>query len=126
MRVAWTLTDLSTGTPEIFTFPINPREFKPPSRTARITTVLTTAPSGGRVFFGGADDVGKGSMSGAVTTAAFKADLDEWAAKWWPLVLTDDRGNEYNILIEKVEWERLHRATNRDRYNYTISFLEVT
>ena len=110
-HVAWTLTDSSTGSPVIFSFPINPKEFDPPARKAGITWMAPTAPNGQPLIWQGLDEPGEGSMAGAVLTSAFKDDLDEWARKWYPMVLTDDLGNAYSILITQISWSRL--ATER-------------
>lgn len=123
-RVAWTLTDLSTGTPEVLEFVINPNEFEPPNRRMRVSAMNTT--TGSNVIFGGGDEVPTGSMKGAVNSEVFYDDLRLWSQKWWPLVLTDDLGNSWSILIKDVSWTRLRRAIYPHRYDYTITFLALS
>lgn len=125
-RVAWTMIDNSTGVTETLQFEINPNEFEPPGRRARITTMNTTAPSGTRIFFGGADEVSQGQIRGAVNSASFKAALDTWFSKWWPLTITDDLGNSWDILIEDVSWTRLNRYLYPHRYDYTMRFMSLS
>lgn len=124
-HVAWTLTDNSTGSPVVFSFPINPNEFDPPGRTANIATEVGTAPNAQSVFFQGRDQIARGTMSGLVNTQTFYQDLNTWADKWYVLTLTDDQGSTWDILITNINWTRLRRANNNWRYDYTIEFLEV-
>lgn len=124
-HVAWTLTDNSTGSPEVWPFPINPNEFVPPNRRANITEEMAVAANGNPVLFQGRDQVRRGSMSGASRGSQMFTDLVAWTSKWYPLVLTDDLTNSYQILIVDVTWKRLHRTNEPHRYDYTIEFLVV-
>ena len=121
----WTLTDNSTGSPVVFTFDINPREYTPPGRKGRFQTQTTVASGGQAVLFQGRDEVPSGSFTGAVRTQSFYNGIDAEAAKWYPLVLTDDQGTTWDIIITNINWTRLKRATNQWRYDYTIEFIEV-
>ncbi len=125
-HVAWTLTDNSTGSPVVFSFPINPNDFKPPGRVATIVSEIGTAPGGSVVLFQGRDQNRKGSMSGLVNTETFYTNLTIEVDKPYPLTLTDDQSTTWDILIVGVNWTRLRRATNQWRYDYTIDFIEVT
>lgn len=124
-HVAWTLQDLSTSTPATMSFEINPNTFSPPGTKAGITWMRTTAPNGQSLIWQGLNDVPEGKMSGAVNSSGFKASLDEWATKWYPLVLTDDLGNTFNILITAISWTRLNRHLFPHRYDYDITFVIV-
>lgn len=121
----WTLTDVSTGTPEVYTFPINPTTFEVPGRRASITQVSRTSPGSSPVFFQGHDEAVRGRFGGAITTQAMYGDLKTWTNKWYPLVLTDDEASSWNILIVDYTVARLHRAINRWRYDYQIEFIEL-
>lgn len=122
-HVAWTLTDNSSGTPEVYEFPINPNEFKPPGRRANITQESSTAPNGALVVFQGRDGARTGRMSGAVMSEQHYTDLLAWFDKWYPLVLQDDLGQTFNILITSVDWDRLRRAQHPWRFDYSVEFL---
>lgn len=122
-HVAWTLVDNSTGSPETFSFPINPNSFDPPNRRANIVEEMTTAGSGGVVLFQGRDTVRRGSMSGAVRDSSFFTDLETWSQKWYPLVLTDDLDQSWNIIITEVTWKRVKRQSHPYRFDYTINFI---
>ncbi len=122
----WTLTDNSTGSPVVFTFPVNPNEFTPPNRQATIGVTMGTAPNGIAVVMQGRDGLRRGAMSGGVNTETFFNNLTTETDKAYPLVLTDDQGTTFDILVTGVKWTRLRRANNQWRYNYSIEFLEVT
>ena len=124
-HVAWTLTDNSTGSPVIYSFPINPNQFDVPGRTAQIESQTTTGPNGTTVLFQGKDEPPKGSMSGAVTSEAMRLDLETWTDKWYVLTLTDDQSRAWDILITNFSYSRLRRATNQNRFDYKIDFLEI-
>lgn len=124
-RVAWTLTDNSTGTPVVLSMTVNPNEFDPPNRRANITEELAVAANGNPVLFQGRDQVRRGSMSGLVHTSQQFDDLDFWASKWYPLVLTDDLANSWTIIITEITWKRIRRATHPHRYDYTVEFIVV-
>ena len=44
VHVAWTLTDNSTGSPVVYTFPINPNEFEAPGRRANMECTFWPPP----------------------------------------------------------------------------------
>ncbi len=121
-HVAWTLTDNSTGTPEVLSFDINPNQFDPPGRKANIAANQTTGPNGQTLLFQGKDGIKKATFAGAVNTESFYTSLDTWKDKWYPLVLTDDQGNSWNIIIEDWTWTRLRR-TNNWRYDYEATVI---
>lgn len=124
-RVAWTMTDESTGTPVVYEFQINPNEFDPPNRRAQITATTTTAPNGITIVMQGRDQPRTGRMSGLVNTATQKNQLTSWFNKWYPIILTDDLGNDYEVIWQSVSWTRLRRAINPHRYDYTVDFMEL-
>lgn len=123
-RVAWTLVDNSGVTTDTLVFEVNPNEFEPPNRRMNVSTMNTTA--GARVIFGGGEGHPSGSMSGLVNSAQFYADLQTWFNKWWPLTLTDDLGNSWDILIQDVSWTRVRRAIYPHRYDYSVRFLSLS
>jgi hypothetical protein len=124
-HVAWTLTDNSSGSPVIYSFPINPNEFDPPGRDVNHTSESLTAPNAQPLIFQGREQVARGSMAGLVNTEAFYQNLQTWADKHYVMVLTDDQARTWNILITSVKWTRLRKANNQSRFDYTIEFLEV-
>lgn len=122
---AWTLTDNSTGTPEVLTFSINPNKFDPPGYAPNVSQHQATAPGSPAIVFTGRMSQPNGKFAGIIHTQAWYGDADEWFTKWYPMVLTDDEGSSWNILITGYEKTRLKRAINRWRYDYTVDFMEI-
>jgi hypothetical protein len=121
-HVAWTLTDNSTGSPVVLSFDINPNSFDAPGRNTNIVSEQVTAPNGQTLVFQGRDASREATLSGAVTTQTFFSSLDTWKDKNYPLVLTDDQGSTWNVLIKSWRWTRLRR-TNNWRYDYTATVM---
>lgn len=124
-HVAWTLTDNSTGSPVVYSFPVNPNTFQSPGRQASISQESTTAPNGTTILFQGQDKAPTGSFGGAIMSASMLADIQTWANKWYVLTLTDDQSRTWDILITGLSLDRLRRATNQNRFNYQIDFLAI-
>lgn len=114
----WTLTDNSSGTPDVLTFDWNPRAFEPPGRTAGITSESSTAPNGQNIYFQGRDQMRTAKFEGGVGSQTFYQDLDTWKDKHYPLVLTDDQGSSWTIIFQDWKWTRVKRR-NPWRYDYT-------
>lgn len=122
-HVAWTLTDNSTGAPEVFQFPINPSEMDMPGREANISGETTVSPNGGVVLFQGRDKVRTGSFSGKILSQAYLNDFETWMSKWYPLDLVDDLANSWTILVTTYSLTRLRRASNPHAYEYQVQFM---
>lgn len=118
---AWTITDNSSGEPEVWAFPISPNKFTPPGRSASIRDESTTGSTGGVILFQGRDAVPTLTFSGTIDSAAFKEDLEEQLNKWYDLVLTDDQGNDYNVIFTEVSFERIKSAINHHRFHYNVT-----
>jgi hypothetical protein len=119
----WTITDSSTGAPVVYTFPINPSAFTHPPREATVTTAHTVSPSGGTVVFQGQDKAVSLSFDGLTNTEAFYDALVAELDKWYPVVLTDDQGNTWNVIFTKSLFKRVKRATNHWRFDYSVTAL---
>lgn len=114
----WTLIDYSTGSAVTLTFDINPYKWEPPGRQANLKTETTTAPNGQRIMFQGHDQPSRGSFTGHSITQSFYTSLNTWKDKGYPMTLTDDQGNSWNVIITGWKWTRLKR-TNMWAYEYT-------
>lgn len=121
----WTLTDYSTGSPVVFTFPINPNQFTHPNKTAKIKSEQTVATTGSVVLFMGRPEMPKLSFKGVIRTEQFYNDMVTWTDKWNPLELADDEGTTWSIVISDFRPERLKSATNQWRFSYTVDALVV-
>ena len=124
-RTAWTLQDNSTGSTVTLTFPYNPKEFSPPGREATTSQEQTVSTTGANVIFQGRDKPGKGQFAGTARTQQQVSDIDTWCDKWYPLILTDDLGRSWNVLITNLSWTRQRRVNNVWIHDYTIDFIEV-
>lgn len=118
---SWTLTDNSTGTPVVYTFPISPNKFNPPGRDAKISAESTTGSIGGTILFQGRDAVPTLSFSGKITSASMYTNLRAELDKWYDLILTDDQGATWSIIITNYSMERLKSAVNHHRYSYDVT-----
>lgn len=118
---AWTLTDNSTGVPVVYTFPISPKEFTHPGRSASITGEATTGPVGGTILFQGRDEVPTLSFRGTITSAAMYTGLRAELDKWHDLVLTDDQGASWVIIVSSYSMDRIKSAINHHRYSYSVT-----
>lgn len=119
-RVAWTLDDFSTGSQVTYSFEINPYEFESPGYEASLTRTVTTAPNGQVILFGALPTPGTGSMRGVCRTAQQKTDITTWLSKQYPLRLTDDLGDTYDIVFTQLSWTRSNKVNYK--YEYTASF----
>ncbi len=124
-RTAWTLDDNSTGTTVTYTFPFNPKDFAPPGREGTTTQKQTTGTAGASVLFQGRDKAGQGQFGGMARSQQQVTDITTWSNKWYPLILSDDLGRSWNILITNVSWTRVKKVNNIWLHEYTIDFLEV-
>lgn len=124
-RVAWSLTDNSSGSPVVYDFQVNPNTFKPPGRIPSIQQNQSSAPNGVTILFQGRDEAPAGQMGGFIHTEAQFNDINEWGNKQFPLILTDDQSTTWEILITGFNLTRLRRAINQWRYDYTIDFISL-
>lgn len=118
---SWTLTDNSTGSPVIWTFPISPNTFTPPGRTATVITETTTGNVGNTIYFQGRDDVPTLTFAGTITSQTMHDELRAELDKFYDLVLTDDQGATWNVIIESYTFERKKSAVNHHRYAYNVT-----
>lgn len=116
----WTITDNSTGTPVVWTFPMNPDQFDPHGRKASISAEVTVGSIGGTILFQGQDEVPSLSFSGKITSETFHDDFRTQFDKWYDLMLTDDQGNTYNIVVSSYTLKRIRSALNYWRFDYTV------
>lgn len=117
----WKLTDSSTGSPSDYVFPINPISFDHPGRTANFSAETTVGNIGGAILFQGRDKVPELSFSGLVNSETFYTELRAELDKWYTLLLTDDQGASWNILVSSYSFKRKKSAINQHRYDYTVT-----
>ena len=122
----WTITDSSTGSDVVWTFPVNPNEFSPPARKGTFKKQSVLSPTGPTVLFQGQDAVPSLKFSGIVNTETFYNELRAELDKWYTLVLTDDQGSYWDVVIESYNFNRKRTALNQWRYDYDVSAIVVT
>jgi len=121
----WTLTDSSTGSDVVWTFPVNPNEFTAPARKATFKQESVLSPTGGTILFQGRDSVVKMAFSGIVNSETFYNELRTQLDKWYTLVVTDDQGSYWDIVIESYSFKRKRTALNQWRYDYEVKAIVV-
>lgn len=125
MREPWTLVDYTKTPPEVWEMPINPSGFDEPVRQPNVSNEVTVAPDGQVIFFQGQDNPATGSFDGVIRTKEQKEAVKDWFGRRWPLELTDDQGNVWQILVTKLTLPRTHKASTDYYYRYSVEFLVV-
>lgn len=124
-HVAWKLHDDSTGSRVTLQFAVNPKEAEYPGRSANITEESGTSPSSNLILFQGRDSAQRMSTSGSIRTEAFYTDLVAWGNKWYPLVLEDDLGNTFNVIVQSMKLTRLRKVNAPWRFDVDFEFMVV-
>ena len=118
---SWTITDNSTGSAVVWTFPLSPKEFKHPGRSASIIDESTTGSIGGTILFQGRDAVPNLTFGGTINSAVMYTELRAELDKWYDLVLTDDQGATWSIIVTNYTMTRKKSALNHHRYTYNVT-----
>ena len=118
----WQLDDYSTGSQVNITFDINPNTADLPNHDANFTTSATVAPNGQHIRFMGKDPAPTLSFGGAINTQSFYTTLNTWSQKRYPLVLTDDLGQSWDVLVKEWTFTRLHRHSHPWRIDHSATF----
>lgn len=116
----WQLEDTNTGTPETYTFEVNPREGGSPPYSKNINYQSTTAPDGKTLVYEGQDEVQEIEWQGVILSQDQYNNLKYWYDKRHQVKLTDDLNREMYIYIHSFEPTR-RRSTNYDwSHEYTM------
>ncbi len=118
---SWTITDNSTGSPVVWTFPISPNEFDHPGRDASFIEESTTGNAGQTILFQGRDTVPTLSFGGTITSSTMYTELRAELDKWYEVVLTDDQGATWNVIFQSYTMARKKSAINHHRYQYNVT-----
>ena len=121
----WKITDYSTGSASVWTFPVNPNEATHPGRKAALKQEMATAPTGGTILFQGRDSTREVSFSGIVNSETFYTELSAQLDKYNALEITDDQGSTWNVVIKSYQMKRVRRALNQWRYDYEVKAIIV-
>jgi hypothetical protein len=117
----WKITDNSTGSPVVWSFPISPNQFSHPGRSASIIEEATTSGAGATIIFQGRDAVPQLTFGGTINSSTMYTQLRAELDKWYDLVLTDDQGAEWNVIITNYTMTRKKSAVNQHRYEYNVT-----
>ena len=121
----WTITDYSTGTESVWTFPVNPNTFKAPGRKSTTKQEMATASSGGTILFQGRDGTREISFAGVINSETFYNELSAQLDKYNALRITDDQGQSWDVVIKSYQMTRIRRALNQWRYDYEVKAIIV-
>lgn len=114
----WTLLD-PVDSVEV-EFPFNPSEGGTPEYKKTINSVSTVAPNGKTIFYQGAGEPQVLEFSGVVLEQEHHDLFVTWAEKQRILILTDDLGREFQVVIESYSPQRVRRATRPWYHTYTM------
>lgn len=120
--VRWTFQD--TETLEEYEFQMNPNQGGSPSRTKNFTQRQTAAHGGSVLVFEGQRELMQGQASGIILEEQHYIDLAlDWFERSVPLILTDDLGRQYRILLTGFNPTRGWKVHHPWRHEYTLDWL---
>lgn len=123
MVFRWTLYDPSTTT--TVTFAMNPNDGGSPPLKKNMTYQATAAPSGRTLAFQGRQEAQTLDLSG---TLLFEADY-QFFLDWWDtqnqMLLTDDLGRQYWVVITEFTPKRVRAASHPWKHSYSLKCLIV-
>lgn len=114
----WTFTDPVTSAG--YTFIINPSEGGSPSYEKNIQYQNTAAPDGKVLSFEGRDNPKRLEFSGVLFTEAEYDAFVEWWDKRYQVVITDDLGRTFTILIESFVPKRERAVHSPWKHSYDV------
>lgn len=117
--VRWRFYD--PGTLETYTFAINPNDGGTPTREKQFQYQSTAAPNGKTLVFEGRDQPQKISFSGTLTDESQYTALNTWFDHVNQILLTDDLGREFYIVIETLTMTRKRNATTPWKHDYSVT-----
>jgi hypothetical protein len=121
--VRWTFEDQATL--ETYTFDVNPKEDDTPGYSKNFKFTNTSAPDGKVLVFEGRDQPREGGFSGTVLTEAHFNALHTWWDKRNQILLTDDLGRSYSIIIKSFRPKRRRSQNYPWRHDYEVDYVVV-
>jgi hypothetical protein len=123
MVVKWTFIDPSTS--DSATFEINPNDDGLPGLNKTITYQNTSAPGGRVLMMEGRDEPRQGQFSGVSLSQSQHEMFEEWFGRRNQVVMTDDLGRSFVIIITSYEPKRRWTRSHPWRHDYTVSYTIV-
>jgi hypothetical protein len=123
MVVKWTFEDPNTD--ELYTFEINPNDDGLPGYRKNFSHQSTSAPDGKVLLFEGREEPRRGSFAGVTLSQAQHEAFIQWYEKRNQIIVTDDLGRSFTIVIESYEPKRRWARSHNWRHDYTMSYIVV-
>lgn len=123
MVVKWTFYDPSFD--ETAIFEINPNDDGLPGLQKQITYQNTAAPGGRVLMMEGRDEPRQGSFSGVSLSETQHEMFEHWWNKRNQIVMTDDLGRAFPIIITSYEPKRRWTRSHPYRHDYTVNYTIV-
>lgn len=114
----WTFYD--TVTTETYTFEINPNDGGTPAYVKHVTYVNTTAPDGKALMFEGAREAQVLEFAGTILYETQMTAMRTWWDKEHQLLLTDDLGRQFHIIITDFTPKRVRNAQRPWKHTFTV------
>lgn len=121
--VRWVFEDPVTL--ETYNFAVNPSQGGTPGLKKTINYANTSAPNGKVVVFEGRDEVQRLEFSGTILEEAEYNAFMTWADKRYQIVMTDDLGRSFSLIIESFEAQRQRAIHYPWKHSYSVSALIV-
>jgi hypothetical protein len=117
--VRWTFDDPVNL--DSYTFDVNPNEGGSPALQKAFQYSNTSAPDGKTVVFEGRDQVQKIEFSGVILEESHYTAFETWWNHRNQILLTDDLGRQFYIVIESFSPTRKRSALHPWKHEYKIS-----
>lgn len=118
-RVAWQFydpVDLTT-----YNWDVNPNDGGSPAVQKSIGSASPTAQDATPIFYQGVDDPQELSFSGAILSEDQYNTLVSWASLDRIILITDDLGREYRVVVKSFDPKRVRRARNPWYHTYSMT-----
>lgn len=117
--VRWMFTDTSTSTS--YTLEVNPDAGGSPTHQKHFGFESTAAPDGKTLIFEGRDQPQKLEFSGTLLSEAHYTALATWFSKRSQIIITDDLGRQFTVIIESFTPTRVRSALYPWKHTYKIT-----
>lgn len=118
MAVRWVFEDPVTL--DTYSFDINPNDGGSPQFIKRYEYRNTSAPDGKVIMYEGRDDPKSLEFSGVLLTEEQYNAFVEWWDKRYQVVVKDDLGREFSIVIESFNPKREKAVSHPWKHSYQI------
>ena len=121
MRVGWIFYDPVED--ETYVWDVNPNEGGSPAIEKSLSEIKPTGSDGKTLFYQGVNESQKLEFSGIILSESQYDTMVEWTNKNRQLLLTDDLGREFRVIVTRFVPQRQRRARNRYYHTYSMTCL---